>query len=76
MDISGPFDAFKNGNTPSLICLHMTPTCGLVLVATKKQDAADADLYERMGLATGSIFEEWFKDASCGSYRDEFVRII
>lgn len=76
LDILGPFEAFGNGNTPSLICLHITPTCGIVLVVTKKQETTDVDLYERIGLATGSIFEEWFTDTSCGSYRDELVRIV
>jgi hypothetical protein len=76
LDISGPFDAFHDGNTPSLVCVHITPTCGLVLIATKKQTPTDLDFYERVGLATGSIFEEWFTDTSCGSYREELVRIV
>ncbi|KAG0649689.1 hypothetical protein D0Z07_3961 [Hyphodiscus hymeniophilus] len=75
-DISDPFGSFEDGNRLSLICLHITPTCGLVLVANKEQDTNDLDLYERIGLATGSVFEEWFTDTSCGSYRDELVRIV
>jgi hypothetical protein len=75
LDISGPFDVFENGNKSPLICLHMTPTCGIVLVATKKIEV-EVDLYERIGLATGSNFEEWFTDTSCGSFRDELVRIV
>jgi hypothetical protein len=76
LDISGPLDPFENGNTPPLLCLYITPTCGIILVATKKYEMTDVDLYERIGLATGSIFEEWFTDTSGGFYGDQLVRIV
>lgn len=78
VDISAPFAAFqieRNG-LPSLVCLYITPECGLVLVAVKKQHSSDIDAYERIGLATGSVFEEWFTDTRCGSYKDELLRIL
>lgn len=76
LDILKPFDSFEDDVFASLVCVHITPTCGIVLFATKKQNMDDVDLYERIGLATGSIFEEWFIDSSCGSYREELVRIV
>jgi len=76
IDISGPFEAFKNNPAPELVCLHMTPTCGLILVVTRKDATSNKDIYERIGLATGSVFEEWFTDTTCGLYSDEVVRII
>ena len=76
LDISGPFEAFEDGNNPTLICLHITPSCGILLVARKKRVTDDMDLYERIGLATGSVFEKWFTDITCGLYRDEMVRIV
>jgi len=56
VDISGPFDPFKNGATLTLVCLHMAFTCGLVLIKTGK-DAKDKVLYKIIGLATGDVFE-------------------
>ena len=79
LDILGPFDHVELGNddtSPSLVCLHMTPTFGLILLAKEKHGDWKKDLYERIGFATGSVFEDWFGDASCGSYRDRLVRII
>jgi len=75
VDISGPFEAFKNGATPSLVCLHLTLTCGFVLIK-RGEDAKDKVLYERIGLATGDVFEHWFADESSGAFEDELVRII
>lgn len=76
LDVSGPFDALEDGSNPPLICVHITPTCGLVLISTQKQNDTGSDLYERIGLATGPVFEEWFIDSSCGPFKDELVRIV
>jgi hypothetical protein len=76
LDISDPFTSYENDRNLPLVCLHVTPTCGLLLIARKKREENDATLYERIGLATGSVFEEWFTDISSGAFVDKLVRIV
>jgi hypothetical protein len=74
-DVSDTFEPIEDTTIPILVCLHVTPTCGLVLVS-RVRDESENRLYERIGLATGSNFEEWFTDLICGAFEDGLVRII
>lgn len=75
LDVSETFEAIEETTTPKLICLHITPMCGLILVS-RVRDESETRLYERIGLATSTNFEEWFADITCGPYEDALVGII
>lgn len=74
-DVSETFEPIEDATPPRLVCLHITPMCGLVLVSRVKDDWG-IRLFERIGLATGSNFEEWFTDLTCGPVEDGLVGII
>ena len=55
MDIVGPFSGIisEDAAYTSLVCLYVTLNCGIVL-----KSKHSGLLYERVGLETGTIFEE------------------